>query len=699
MIRLCDKNVWIAEQCELSSQFLCDYFKEYASNVLMVTDRGKAKGYLTYQSIISVGVDNWKQCIVNEYVTAGADMWDQAKEIFRKHPNLKYVPVYNQNNELSYFCYDSYPQKESYQYIGQILKILSSSPQLLKWQETFPGIESVEIYDMNEFSYYLAEILELKGIDVVLHGEKWKLFSRKVDSVQTHMDSTIMRLYAEGTEMFPQSREKCDLTLSFGFLIALMRKEVRLLEKKMQKEWDNFFICRFPIYSELSYRTDEEDYMTRFVGGADGRELTDSMQKQFFVRVNGMEPEEYYKKKEWESDHLIPGLTEYYGGVRIIRSSKGKNTVWLLGPCIVEGFGVLYHDYLCCCIDRYLKEQGMEEYGVCSVSYLFYELDTLQKAITSLPVRKKDVVICIGEDISWGQQIGEKPDLKLDALFAQREREPWFYNVPIHTNARGNERIAKEISEKLILPYIRRSQNVSDEYLAENCLSAVSPKDKIADYETEVVKYVDKLNEVYHILEFLGNSRRIGAIVMNCNPFTLGHRYLIEESAKKVQKLIIFVVEENRSCFDFKDRFQMVREGTRDLRNVIAVPSGNFVLSYHTLPAYFRKEENRQVMMDASLDLNIFSSYIAPKLGITIRFAGEEPIDPVTAQYNRQMRERFSKEGRIEFSEIPRKELEGKAISASLVRKELENGNWEKIRMMVPATTYEFLKSDGAVRG
>ena len=79
---------------------------------------------------------------------------------------------------------------------------------------------------MNEFSYYLAEILELKGIDVVLHGEKWKLFSRKVDSVQTHMDSTIMRLYAEGTEMFPQSREKCDLTLSFGFLIALMRKEV-----------------------------------------------------------------------------------------------------------------------------------------------------------------------------------------------------------------------------------------------------------------------------------------------------------------------------------------------------------------------------------------------------------------------------------------------------------------------------------------
>ena len=94
----------------------------------------------------------------------------------------------------------------------------------------------------------------------------------------------------------------------------------------------------------------------------------------------------------------------------------------------------------------------------------------------------------------------------------------------------------------------------------------------------EIKKYVDKLRRDYKIHVFLGNSKNIGSIVMNCNPFTLGHRYLIEESAKKVEKLIVFVVEENRSQFDFKDRFYMVKEGTKDMDNVIVVPTGDFVL-------------------------------------------------------------------------------------------------------------------------
>ncbi len=208
----------------------------------------------------------------------------------------------------------------------------------------------------------------------------------------------------------------------------------------------------------------------------------------------------------------------------------------------------------------------------------------------------------------------------------------------------------------------------------------------------EIKKYVDKLRRDYKIHVFLGNSKNIGSIVMNCNPFTLGHRYLIEESAKKVEKLIVFVVEENRSQFDFKDRFYMVKEGTKDMDNVIVVPSGDFVLSHQTLPAYFRKEENRQIKMDASLDINIFSEYIVPEFGITIRFTGEEPIDQVTAQYNRQMQKIFSETGVVKFSEIPRKEHKGEVISASTVRRALDNENWEKIGMMVPETTFEFLR-------
>lgn len=617
-------------------------------------------------------------------------VWEDAKRIFHKYPELKYLPVYNQDNELAYFCYDSRINEVSNLQVEHVLKMLLSNPQLLKWKQEFPGIECVEIYDMNEFAFYFFEILSRKGIEVIMHGEKWKIFGIEIDKHQTHMDVTVLKIYAEGMEMFPQKTVEYDVAQSFNFLLILMKKELRLLEMRLQEKIDNFFICRFPLLEELSYITNKEKYMTYFVGGADGRELIESSQRTAFTEVNGLEPDVYYKEKEWEEHNVIDTLSEYYGETKVIRTSHGENTIWLLGPCIVAGFGVLYHDFLSCNIDRYIKFLGINNYGVCNVNYSFYEIDTLQMAISSLPIQKKDIIICIGEDIGWGTLLREKPDLKLDLLFATRDEEQWFYNVPIHTNARGNEQVAKEICKQIISPFISRSQGMEDGFIITNDMGfAVNER---GQKEIEIKKYIQRLKTEYNIQSFLGDSKRIGAIVMNCNPFTLGHRYLIEESSKKVDKLIVFVVEENRSYFGFKDRFSMVKAGTQDIENILVVPSGDFVLSYHTLPEYFRKEEKNQVKIDASMDVNIFCKYIVPEFGINIRFVGEEPIDQITAQYNQQMQKIFSAMSNMEFSEIPRKEYEGEVISASSVRKELKRGNWEKIKRMVPETTYEYLR-------
>ena len=689
MIRFCDKKIFDVGREMLSQAILYDFFKNNTRDVIMVTNGGETEGFITYESIAYYEAADWSRCVIGERVIAGPQMWEQAKEIFHRYPKLKYLPVYNKERELTYFCYDSFADKESYLYIGQVLQMLMRNPQLLRWEQNFSGIESVEIYDMNEFSFYLLEILRQNGIDYILHGDKWKILGYETDAMQTHMDMTVMRIYAEGTEMFLQRAAECDVTASFQFLVMLMKKEVRLLEMRMQKEWDNFFLCRLPLLGELSYMTDEEEYMTNFVGGADGRELKEPSQTEAFRKVNGLQPEIFYEKKEWERRHILDKLAEYHGDVKVVRISQGEHTVWLLGPCIVEGFGVLYDDYLSCKIDRYLKTHGIDNYGVCTVSYLFYELDILQSAIASLPIHKKDVIICMGEDIGWGKMVGEEPDLKLDALFALRQGERCFYIFPIHTNARGNERISQEISESVIMPFIRQAKDVEDGYARADGLNlTVRGSWK---REAEIKKYISKLGTDYRIWEFLGDSSSVGAIVMNCNPFTLGHRYLIEESAQKVEKLIIFVVEENRSYFSFAERFHMVKEGVKDMGNVIAVPSGDFVLSYQTLPAYFRKEENRQIKVDASSDLNIFCEYIAPEFSISVRFAGEEPLDPVTAQYNQQMREIFARAGNIEFSEIPRKDWAGEVISASAVRRELEKQSWQKVKAMVPETTYKFL--------
>jgi coenzyme F420-reducing hydrogenase beta subunit len=184
---------------------------------------------------------------------------------------------------------------------------------------------------------------------------------------------------------------------------------------------------------------------------------------------------------------------------------------------------------------------------------------------------------------------------------------------------------------------------------------------------------------------------KVGAIVMNCNPFTLGHRYLIEQSASKVDRLFIFVVEEDKSVFPFADRLRLVTEGTADLPNVTVLPSGKFIISQTTFQAYFKKDERKDVVIDPSGDVGIFAEKIAPALNISVRFVGEEPLDNVTRQYNATMARILPQWG-IEFSVIPRKETGGAPISASRVRAFLKKKDFDGIAKIVPPTTLTYLK-------
>lgn len=183
----------------------------------------------------------------------------------------------------------------------------------------------------------------------------------------------------------------------------------------------------------------------------------------------------------------------------------------------------------------------------------------------------------------------------------------------------------------------------------------------------------------------------IGALVMNCNPFTLGHQYLVEYAAAQVVKLYIFVVEEDKSEFPFADRIELVKQGVKNFPNVEVLPSGKFIISQQTFSGYFNKSELQDVAVDSSEDVEIFGQEIAPTLGITIRFAGEEPQDNVTRQYNETMKEILPRYG-VDFCEIPRKTFGGEVISASTVREALKCGDFDKIKNLVPETTLLYLR-------
>lgn len=190
-------------------------------------------------------------------------------------------------------------------------------------------------------------------------------------------------------------------------------------------------------------------------------------------------------------------------------------------------------------------------------------------------------------------------------------------------------------------------------------------------------------------------AQRIGSVVVNCNPFTLGHRYLIETAAARSEVVHVFVVQEDRSVFPAEARYRLVKEGVSDLEHVYVHQGGDYIISQATFPSYFLKESQQIVEAHARLDAGIFATYIAPTLGITVRFVGHEPLCPVTSNYNRMMKTILPKQG-IEVVEIERKQNEGQVISASRVRKLLREGRLEEIRTIVPETTYRYLSSQEA---
>lgn len=183
---------------------------------------------------------------------------------------------------------------------------------------------------------------------------------------------------------------------------------------------------------------------------------------------------------------------------------------------------------------------------------------------------------------------------------------------------------------------------------------------------------------------------RIGSIVMNANPFTNGHRYLIETAASKVDHLIVFVVENDASYFNTADRYALVKSQTRDLDHVTVVLSTEFIISKATFPSYFLKETALVNREHARIDALIFKRYFVPLFHIGVRFLGEEPLDPSTAIYNEELSLILPPECSVDI--IPRLCRDDEVVSASDVRRHFQQGDLESIRAIVPEGTFQFLK-------
>ena len=192
-----------------------------------------------------------------------------------------------------------------------------------------------------------------------------------------------------------------------------------------------------------------------------------------------------------------------------------------------------------------------------------------------------------------------------------------------------------------------------------------------------------------------------GVIVMNANPFTLGHRYLLEQAAASLSsgghspRITVIPVKEDRSRFPYVARLEMIRQGGEGLVDV--VEGSDYQISAATFPTYFLKDLSDASDTQMWLDLDLFGRHIAPALGAKVRFVGTEPADPLTARYNAMMKYLLPEYG-VQVVEVPRLcDAEG-AVSASRVRASLANGEFAVASALTPASTHPYLKTYLAVR-
>lgn len=189
------------------------------------------------------------------------------------------------------------------------------------------------------------------------------------------------------------------------------------------------------------------------------------------------------------------------------------------------------------------------------------------------------------------------------------------------------------------------------------------------------------------------DTENAGAIVMNANPFTNGHRHLIKTASCDCDLLHVFVLSADASEFPADVRLTLVQEGCEDLDNVVVHGSSEYLISHATFPDYFLKDKASASDKAAELDLKIFAEYFKDAFHIRKRYIGEEPFSPVTRAYNEQMKHTLPPYG-ITVTEIPRKAAGDVIISATFVRKQFLEGDYTTLRPLVPETTYRYLLSE-----
>ncbi|WP_051294820.1 adenylyltransferase/cytidyltransferase family protein [Maridesulfovibrio bastinii] len=370
-----------------------------------------------------------------------------------------------------------------------------------------------------------------------------------------------------------------------------------------------------------------------------------------------------------EDNHTIPSFIQH--SVNALKHNNPETSTW-----IVQNYGVRAATLNCNLMRIWNADISSGDIVIALNNRMFIPSDGADDS-TPIKVHK---FYDIAEYKRYGIQF-----LDLRKIFERPHGYGELFFDQDHFAYNGNRIFSQKIFHN-ILPVICSKNPIAK-------TKKISPI-KIANTNTseilrpELSAYLDFLKDNIFISD--KKNPVIGATVMNANPFTAGHAHLVNIAASQVDHLYIFVVQEDKSFFPFETRIRLVKEGVKELKNVTVLPSGSFMVSAESFPEYFNKENCQDLHIDATQDILPFCTHIAPLLGITRRFVGEEPLCKITAQHNKHLK-RICPDYGIKLIEIPRIKFKNLIISASLVRELYKSQDWEHLYQLVPESTFKHL--------
>lgn len=668
-------------------------FMDYPDKVFIVLDENKKLyGYLEFNSFYN-GLVTGNSCIITNFEKLVIDdSWKEDASEYFKQENNCFLPVVDTEDQVLFYLIKNQNKQTAYEEKWLNKKYFYLTEVLLR-----NNYQNVAIVDTNRFSRKVYEYLLgycerfikislLKGseinnctydiifdVDEILYSKRkklgWILFNQKLNKYKS-----IKGIFQE-LELYQLVSNCLKNKLSLYFVEAQDKTNV------------------FNITKEESFRIKQNKHWSYFMNKPEYQEAV----KELF--------DTYYCKEIVESCLYLPEQTvknnicymnetrgEYcnvINGNRVTMNIPENyiNSIYIAGPCIV--FGPLVNDDNT--ISSYLQLEENRNGGGVRVLNLgvrglsFYES---LKRLNQIEYKEGDQIILFlvaqkNDTKVVNKLLPEVPIYQLCKIFNSIDRTQlgtYFLDNPIHCNHKANQLIADYVY------HILKETCSLEKFQIPFIVNIEQRNNVLYEYNKDLEEYLQMIKQ-YDIAKSDSIS---GAIVMNCNPFTLGHKYLIQYAASKVDNLFLFVVEENKSYFKFQDRLEMVKQGVEDIKNVVVLPSGKFIISSLTFPEYFTKEDSKQFTVDTSIDIEVFAQRIAPILHISYRFVGEEPFDFITKQYNEEMK-RILPRYKIKLIEIPRLKLQNITVSASEVRKALKDENWDMVKMCVPVTTFEYL--------